>query len=89
MGKHVPVTNHFQEKPIAIEGRSYLRDNGEVATGNHQAMEIVKGAKTPLTMDSDKVNKAVDKAHSSGELHKLMMMDHILGAIATGITAIR
>lgn len=70
MGKHVPVTNHFKS-PIK-------NDDGD--TGNHQAMEIVKGAQTPLTMDSGKVNKAIEKAHKNGELHKLMMMDHIMGA---------
>jgi hypothetical protein len=72
MGKHVPVTNHFSH-PLRGELQSGKKENA-------QAMEIVKGAKTPLTMDDTKVDKAVEKAHKNGELHKLMMMDTILGA---------
>jgi hypothetical protein len=75
MGKHVPVTNHF--KSPMLNKNPYVKPGRDEY---HQAMEIVKDAKTPLTMDDAKVNKALEKAHSSGELHKLMMMDHILGA---------
>lgn len=68
MGEHVPVTNYFQHKQLGSEGEQH-----------HQAMEHVQKAKTIMGASlKDQVNMA--KRHvKTGEPHKMMMMDSILG----------
>jgi hypothetical protein len=71
MGDHVPVTNYFKHDALRPE---YSAPH-EI---HHQAMEIIPKAKTPL-IHGDEWNKALDKSLNDGSLHKLMMMDSILG----------
>lgn len=70
MGKHVPVTNYFFHKDLATQANQ--------SGIHHQAMEIIPKSKTPLTNDAA-WKKAQKTASDDGSLHKLMMMDHILG----------
>jgi hypothetical protein len=65
LGKNVPTTAMFAHP--------------ELHTGNFSAMAHIPDAKTPLEMDNSQIEKHLDKHFKSGDLHKLMMMDHILG----------
>lgn len=71
MGEHVPVTNYFSHPDLKASPANYTEKH-------HQAMEIIPKAKTPL-VDDVSWQKAKKKAQSDGSLHKLMIMDHILG----------
>jgi phosphoinositide 3-/4-kinase-like protein len=71
MGEHVPVTNYFSHPELKTGPANYTEKY-------HQAMEIIPKAKTPLVDDAS-WQKAKKKAGKDGSLHKLMIMDHILG----------
>lgn len=67
LGKFVPATAIFSHP--------------ELKEGNYSAMEHIPNARTPLEMRNDDIEKALDKHFKSGDLHKLIVMDHILGHI--------
>lgn len=72
MGEHVPVTNFFSHPELPMRHESHYGEK------HHQAMEIIPRAKTPL-VDDVAWQKAKKKAQKDGSLHKLMIMDHVLG----------
>ena len=70
MGHHVPVTNYFHHAKLA--------DDSLEQALHHQAMEIVPRAKTPIVHGLE-FEKAKKKGQANGDVHKMMIMDHILG----------
>jgi hypothetical protein len=76
MGKHVPVTNYFKH-PVA--GVKEI-DGDKASQRHHQAMEIIDGAKTPYTMTDEKIASVLKNANKDGSVHKMAIMDSILGA---------
>ncbi len=69
MGKHVPVTNYFKHPTVN-------------SSNHHQAMEIIPKAKTSLAMSDEDAAAAFIKANKDGSVHKMAMMDSILGSDA-------
>jgi hypothetical protein len=65
LGKFVPTTAMFSHPNLK--------------EGNYSAMKHISNARTPLEMRNDDIEKALDKHFKSGDLHKLILMDHILG----------
>lgn len=65
MGNNVPHTAMFSHP--------------DLKEGNYLAMQHIPNARTPLEMNDSDVEKTMDKHFKSGNLHKLMIMDHILG----------
>lgn len=65
LGKFVPTTSVFSHPSLK--------------EGNYSAMAHVPNARTPLEMRNDDIEKVMDKHFQTGDLHKLMIMDHILG----------
>lgn len=65
LGEHIPATAMFSHP--------------ELAQGNYSAMAHVPDARTPLEMKKPEVEKAMNKHFQSGNLHKLMIMDQIMG----------
>jgi hypothetical protein len=82
MGKHVPPTNYFKHDELHNHfAGSGLAHEG-VQQGEHfQAMEMIPKAKTALTASDAEWNKMHKHMMKNGDLHKLMMMDTILGNI--------
>jgi len=87
LGKHVPVTNYFKHPDLATthavpeyrEGTEM--DNVPSSGKHHQAMEIIPRAKVGLSATSKDLKRMQDNHSKTGDLHKLMMMDTILGNI--------
>lgn len=65
LGKHVPHTALFSHP--------------ELKEGNYSAIKYIPDAKTPIEMDNRQLEEHLNNHFKSGNLHKLMIMDHILG----------
>lgn len=79
MGKHVPITNYFQHRDLYPP---HFSPGAPWSSGKyHQAMEIVPKSKALIMANSKDRNKLKAHHDETGEDHKLMMMDSILGNI--------
>lgn len=67
LGNNVPATNYFHNPHQPHEKRKY------------QAMKFLKDAEPLMTAEAKKVYPAFTKARENGTLHKLALMDLIMG----------
>lgn len=79
LGQHVPVTNYFKHDKIVPVGEGIPKGSKWGSGEHHQVMEIIPRAKTGFTLSLPDIKKLEKRHEETGELHKLMMMDTILG----------
>ena len=71
MGAHVPVTNHFKHPDL---------EKPSSGPYHHSAQEFLAGHRTAFGLSEPEQQETYQRARETGDLHKLAILDHVLGA---------